>query len=170
MRTNKLSVRMVDRILEIKCPAVLENNHPLQAHICLNRQQLNNFCCKVEGDELVLKTNHKYYYQIQMQLEIYGLKWCDVIVWSKIGYITQRIVFDSVLWDSLRNLMPLPLWMHRFIVNSMFRLLLRQCNCIVVCTSIVNSKHYICTIYKYIKYIYIYIYNIYIYIYIYIYI
>ena len=132
---------------------------------------------------------HKYYYQIQMQLGICGLKWCNYIVWSKIGCTTQRIAFDSVLWDSLRcklidfhhkwlcpefftciilhiprNLMPFPLWMHWFIVNAMLRLLLRQCNFIVVCTSIANSKHYICTIYKYI-YIYIYIYYYYYYYY-----
>ena len=41
-------------LVEIKCPALLQNNHPLEIQSCLNRQQLNNFCCKVEEGKLVL--------------------------------------------------------------------------------------------------------------------
>ena len=34
---------------------------------------------------LELKTTHAYYFQIQFQLAVTGLKWCDFVLWSPIG-------------------------------------------------------------------------------------
>jgi len=34
---------------------------------------------------LELKTTHSYYYQIQFQLAITGLQWCDFVLWSPVG-------------------------------------------------------------------------------------
>jgi YqaJ-like viral recombinase domain len=56
-------------LLEIKCPKILQNIHPLALNE-LTKNQLNSFCCKLVDDKLSLKKTHAYYFQIQMQLAI----------------------------------------------------------------------------------------------------
>ena len=36
-----------------------------------------------------------YYYQIQMQLKVYQVSYCDFVVWNKEQLLHQRIVYDS---------------------------------------------------------------------------
>jgi len=47
---------------------------------------------------LKLKATHAYYFQIQLQLAITGLKWCDFVLWSPIGKPNiERICRDDQL-------------------------------------------------------------------------
>lgn len=51
-----------------------------------------------------LSQNHKYFYQIQGQLALTGLTWCDLVVDSGIDMYIERIHFDQGLW--LETMLP----------------------------------------------------------------
>lgn len=80
-------------LVEIKCPKLLKTIAPADVFKSLERKVINNkdlySACfsrpTAEDTHLELKTTHAYYYQIQLQLAITGLKWCDFVLWSPIG-------------------------------------------------------------------------------------
>lgn len=49
----------------------------------------------------VLKTNHKYYYQVQGQMGITGAKWCDFVTYTFQGMIIERIYFDPDFFTTI---------------------------------------------------------------------
>jgi hypothetical protein len=59
-----------------------------------------SFFCKVGSDnQIELKRNHNYFYQIQGMLAIAKRSWCDFVVWTPSGLSVQRIGFDPEFWD-----------------------------------------------------------------------
>ncbi len=93
-------------LIEIKCPKVLENVHPINAKQHLSREQLQSFCLTDNGSgELMLKRNHCYYYQVQCQLGVTKLPWCYFVVWSKHGIFIEKIFADSVFWSNIKQKM-----------------------------------------------------------------
>ena len=64
-------------LLEIKCP--YSARHKSLTDAC---KELNRFCCTILNDKVTLKTTHNYYYQIQGQLAITQLPWCDLYIWT----------------------------------------------------------------------------------------
>ena len=77
-------------LLEIKCPQVTS---------VLERDYL----VKDDKDELQLKRNHEYYTQIQMQLAVTGLKWCDFFVWCENDHHLETIAFDMNFWQLVKD-------------------------------------------------------------------
>ena len=80
---------MPDRIppfglLEIKCP---------QADSVCDVKYLDK-----RGDTLALRSSFQYYTQIQTQMAICGLHWCDFYVWCK-----NDSHFDPIFWDSVKD-------------------------------------------------------------------
>ena len=55
------------------------------------------FLAKVD-EKVLLKTNHKYYFQVQGCLGILQLKWSD-FVYTKKDLHVERIFFDNELWE-----------------------------------------------------------------------
>ena len=50
-------------------------------------------------DSVHLKTNHNYYYQVQGQLAILNLTWCDfVVVLTERDMQIEKIYFDEKFW------------------------------------------------------------------------
>ncbi len=84
-------------IVEIKCPYTLRNLKPKEA--C---KDPNFFCSLVDGKP-TLKKDHNYYYQIQGQLGICGLPWCDFVVFFQRGLIIERILFDRAFWSQMAS-------------------------------------------------------------------
>ena len=81
-------------ILEIKCPYSQRNVSIIDA--CKKR---NFFCELNEGDKRIhLKKNHNYYYQVQGQMAILNLPWCDFVVWTLKDIHVERIFFDETFW------------------------------------------------------------------------
>jgi hypothetical protein len=78
-------------LLEIKCP---------QGGSVLNVPYLQNDAL---SSNLRLKKNHAYYYQIQSQLAVTGLLWCDFFVWTPADYHLETCTFDPVCWQSLKD-------------------------------------------------------------------
>ena len=86
-------------LIEVKCPYVLRNISPDCAKEELNKKQLNNLCCNVlEDGTLRLKREHKYFYQVQMQMAVCEKDFCDFLVWSKHGLSVERILPDLEFW------------------------------------------------------------------------
>ena len=86
---------------EVKCPYGIKNgdfeNYISKTTSCLE---------KVNG-EIRLKRNHQYYYQVQQQLNITKLKYCDFVVFAfnvnnQPVIFYERIYSDFSLWESLQ--------------------------------------------------------------------
>ena len=67
--------------LEIKCPYCNKDSLPESA----------NFI----EDDSKLKKSHEYYYQVQMQIYLRKVKFCDFAVWTKKGIHVERIVAEQ---------------------------------------------------------------------------
>lgn len=88
-------------VLEIKCPFVLEKFDPLCIEL-LQKSQKNNLCYTIDNGNISIKKNHSYYYQVQMQIFICDVQFCDFVIWSPKGCGIQRIFRDDDFWDKLR--------------------------------------------------------------------
>ncbi len=62
-----------DFLIEIKCPYSLRKTTPFDLE-SLSASQRSSFFCKKIGNSLVLKNTHKYYYQVQCQMYVTGVK------------------------------------------------------------------------------------------------
>ena len=80
-------------LLEIKCPKLFRKVAPSELYSAIEvKKGLNNELYSAcfsrptsENSTLELKTHHAYYFQIQLQLAITGLEWCDFALWSSLG-------------------------------------------------------------------------------------
>ena len=61
----------------------------------------NQFCLQYENQTVKLKKNHKFYYQVQGQMNICDLPWCDFVVRRTNPYdiFIERIYRDKRLWQ-----------------------------------------------------------------------
>lgn len=89
-------------LLEIKCPHMLKDHNIEQFESVLNGSQLRSFCLEKRNGRIALKLGHKYYYQVQMQLGIMEMKWCDFVVWSNKSYIVDRIYYNDTFWNDIK--------------------------------------------------------------------
>ena len=52
-----------------------------------------------ENRKVHLEKRHNYYYQVQGQLALLNLQWCDFVVWTRSGIHVERITFDRDFWS-----------------------------------------------------------------------
>ena len=105
-------------LLEIKCPAVIKDCHPLDIKTHLTKKQLANFCCSVESDgALKLKRSHSYFYQVQMQMAICEREYCDFVIWSPQGMHVEKIARDCDFWQSIVSQL---ITFHKTVIVSEF--------------------------------------------------
>ena len=79
-------------MLEVKCPHCVKDGLP--------KEEVNMFCLTKDNDKWKLKRTHTYYYQVQMQLAVCKLPYCDFIVWSRGEVIVERITVDYAFYNS----------------------------------------------------------------------
>ena len=97
-------------LLEIKCPYRAFSDDLTPTEACSDP----TFCCHLSGSKISLKRDHSYFYQIQGQLGVSGLSWCDFLVWTGPGRIAvERIHFDEDFWKDT-VLKPLKEVYHKF--------------------------------------------------------
>ena len=83
--------------LEVKCPYVCHSRSIKDA--C---KEVNGFCLVVKDGTLQLSKSHMYFYQVQTQMHVTGLQWCDFFMWSRVGDpFLQRIVYDSTFMNGV---------------------------------------------------------------------
>ncbi|XP_074662685.1 uncharacterized protein LOC141915162 [Tubulanus polymorphus] len=80
-------------LLEVKCPYSFRDIKPQGA--CSNP----TFCCEEKGNKYFLRKDHDYYAQIQGQLALTGLTWCDFLVYTSKGMLIIRVPFDLEFWN-----------------------------------------------------------------------
>lgn len=81
-------------VCEIKCPFKHRENTVLQATVLDEA-----FCLHQHNSKLALKKKHQYYYQVQAQLFVCDVDYCDFIVWTKKDVYIERIMPDAEFWE-----------------------------------------------------------------------
>lgn len=94
-------------VLEVKCPysvkGIKVNQMEVQDIVALNS---NDFCLECVEEEVQLRRKHKYYSQVQGEMAIMSLPFCDFVVWTgaqKNNIFVERINFDI---DYVNAMMP----------------------------------------------------------------
>ena len=77
-------------ILEVKCPYTVRDGIT---------DDENFFMSKANG-KWYLKNNHIYYYQVQMQLHVCMVSYCDFVVWTMRDLLIQRVRIDEIFFAS----------------------------------------------------------------------
>lgn len=77
-----------DTIVEIKCPYSVRDSTPDKVQYLKSGR---------------LKTNHKYYTQMQIQMHVTGIHDCDFVVWTPQGIYIQGVKYDKELVSSFLN-------------------------------------------------------------------
>ena len=79
------------RCLEVKCPFVCSNKL-----FSVTAVEVPLFCLEEKNGKLQLKRKHQYFYQIQTQLFVTQMLWCDFVEWSPNECIVvERINYDE---------------------------------------------------------------------------
>ena len=76
--------------LEVKCPQTCE-----KVPLTVACRDVSGFCLALNNCEMFLLRSHAYYYQVQTQMYVTQLQWCDFVVWSPVPDIfVERISYD----------------------------------------------------------------------------
>nr|XP_050033073.1 uncharacterized protein LOC126529597 isoform X1 [Dermacentor andersoni]XP_054925238.1 uncharacterized protein LOC126529597 isoform X1 [Dermacentor andersoni] len=76
-------------VLEIKCPFNGRDDH---ARVLATQE---SSCITVVDGAVKLKQHHPYYYQIQMQMFVCKVKYCDLVLWTLKDFIAIRVYKDA---------------------------------------------------------------------------
>lgn len=82
-------------LIEIKCPYKHQNTHP-------HKVQDPNFYLKEDNEQFYLCTDHEYYFQIQGQLAVCSMEYCDFICWTTCGLHCERILADNHFFEQVK--------------------------------------------------------------------
>lgn len=88
-------LKSTTRVLEIKCPKILEKYNPTDLHLLTPRQRTSFCCALISRTSMKLKKSHPYYYQIQTQMAITERLWCDFVIWTPKGFHVEKISYDG---------------------------------------------------------------------------
>ncbi len=73
------------RLLEVKCP----KSHEYDPESVIFEDK--NFALTKDGDNIRMKENHKYFYQVQTQMMVFELDTCDFVVWGRNAFILCEV-------------------------------------------------------------------------------
>lgn len=76
-------------LVEIKCPYKYKQSHP---HNVVD----SKFCLEHVNGQIHLKKTHQYYLQIQEQLAICEMEYCDFVCWMPHGMHIECILPDTL--------------------------------------------------------------------------
>lgn len=81
-------------LIEIKCPFKYRNVSVVEA------ASNSDFCLESCDGKIQLKRNHPYFIQVQGQMALSCLLWCDFVVYTSKSLFVERLRFDPVCWYS----------------------------------------------------------------------
>ncbi|KAH7958673.1 hypothetical protein HPB49_004137 [Dermacentor silvarum] len=84
-----------DGVLEIKCP--YNGRDKTVGELAMTQSA----CIVLQGGKLRLRTDHAYYYQVQLQMFVCKKTYCDVVVWTTKDFVTLRVYKVSSLCKSM---------------------------------------------------------------------
>jgi len=86
-----------DTLVEVKCPFSAAHMDPEEA--ILNKK-ITFWKINKKKEITGINTNHKYYYQVQGQLQITGRKYGIIVFWTKKDIRFEKIERDDNLWNT----------------------------------------------------------------------
>lgn len=96
--------------LEIKCPYVLKVGYFDVEQFC----DMKGSClCKDDDSEYTLIKTHSYYYQIQLQMYVSKLHYCDFVIWCKGFLFIKRIFIDH---DFCEDIVQRAVHFHKMVI------------------------------------------------------
>lgn len=84
--------------VEVKCPFTFKDIMPchiMDKHYCLN----HHFGKECDNQ---LKFDHRYFVQVQAQMAVCDLSYCDFVVYTTVGVHIERIFFDLNYFNSMK--------------------------------------------------------------------
>lgn len=93
-------------IIEIKCLKMLRERtvHELIDQYNSKKLKIGNQCFKIEDNKISLKKSHQYYYQVQQQLLVTGLGFCDFVLHSPVGQpFIERVFPDQEIQNNIKK-------------------------------------------------------------------
>ena len=85
-------------LLEIKCPYTYR--------LCTVQEATSDskfFANMGDDGTVALKRTDKYFYQVQGQMALSGILWCDFVIFTFKNHTIERIRFDSLFWESMQS-------------------------------------------------------------------
>ena len=89
--------------LEIKCPYSVQNESVVDLPPAeIAGKYGDAFWLKKQSDgSLHLPRSHRFYAQVQGEMEVIGVEWCDFVVFSGRQVFVERIVRDRTYWSEV---------------------------------------------------------------------
>ena len=84
-------------VIEIKCPFKHKDKRPTDIY-----KFDRSFYLDANED---LRENSNYYAQVQGQMAIVDVEYCDFVVWTPIGIHVQRINRDRLFWEANKDIL-----------------------------------------------------------------
>lgn len=105
-------------LLEIKCPYSIQGTRvTMKEDGEIMAMGYSNFCLEESMEGPRLKKSHKFYAQVQGEMAIKALPWCDFEVWTNVAQ--NNICIDRVYFDSefVSSMMPklIAFYMHHIV-------------------------------------------------------
>lgn len=95
-------------VIEIKCPYSMRDGNLMEGF------RDGQFCLT---PEYKFKTTHRYFAQVQMQMYVCGLAYCDFVLWSPGDCVITRVPRDD---DSIESMIPkLDMLWKRFVLPEL---------------------------------------------------
>ncbi|KAJ8914046.1 hypothetical protein NQ315_017565 [Exocentrus adspersus] len=82
--------------LEVKCPYLLNFNNVTSIEQYL---QMRSTCLLKSEGKVILNRTHPYYYQVQAQIFVSELLYCDFVIWSPNIFFKERILPNFEFWE-----------------------------------------------------------------------
>lgn len=76
-------------VIEVKCPFSCRDRSFLQA------TEDSNFCLEHSEEGFALKRKHTYFYQVQLQMKLCDVNYCDFVIWRESELVVIRIERDE---------------------------------------------------------------------------
>jgi len=88
----------------LECFGLLEIKCPFTHRFCSVEEACSdpNFFACITNETVTLKQEHKHYYQIQSQMALCQVSWCDFVIYTHKNFSIERIQFNEELWDDIQ--------------------------------------------------------------------
>lgn len=81
--------------LEVKCPYTLRNSKSLNDLFKKKSAPLVK-----DNGVIKMNTKHQYYFQVQMQMFVADVLYCDFMAWNDSNHIIVRVEKDQSFWNN----------------------------------------------------------------------
>ncbi|CAN8014073.1 unnamed protein product, partial [Ixodes persulcatus] len=81
-------------LVEVKCPYTQRESE-------LHVTDQGGFCLKRVNGCLSLKHDHMYFYQVQTQMAVCNVEYCDFVVWTTKDIYVERVFRDGAFWSQV---------------------------------------------------------------------